>query len=108
MELPKKVRLGERTLRGLLQAFETLKGFKGLEIYLFGSRTDPNAKGGDIDLLVLVPKNWDSQKRFELKVRLLKEIFKCLGERKIDLLVFPKGSKEAEKFLQGAVRLWNA
>ncbi|RTZ69907.1 MAG: hypothetical protein DSZ30_01665, partial [Aquificaceae bacterium] len=80
---------------------------KGLEIYLFGSRTDPNVKGGDIDLLVLVPINWNSQERFNLKIKLLKEIYKRLGERRIDLLVFPKGSKEAEKSLQRAVRLWN-
>ncbi|RTZ60862.1 MAG: nucleotidyltransferase domain-containing protein [Gammaproteobacteria bacterium] len=78
-----------------------------MEIYLFGSRTDPNVKGGDIDLLVLVPKNWNSQERFNLKIKLLKEIYKRLGERRIDLLIFPKGSKEAEKFLRGAVKLWN-
>ena len=107
MKPPKGIRLGERTLKGLLQAFETLKGFEGIEIYLFGSRTNPSAKGGDIDLLLLVPQNWDSQRRFEVKVKLLKEIYKRLGERKIDLLVFPKGSKDAKKFLQGAVKLWS-
>ena len=107
MKLPKKVRLEKRTLKGLFQAFETLRCFKGVEIYLFGSRTDPNVKGGDIDLLVLVPKNWNSQERFDLKIKLLKEIYKRLGERRIDLLIFPKGSKEAEKFLRGAVKLWN-
>jgi len=55
----------------------------------------------------LVPKNWNSQERFNLKIKLLKEIYKRLGERRIDLLIFPKGSKEAEKFLRGAVKLWN-
>ena len=105
MKPPKGIRLGERTLKGLLQAFETFQGFKGIEIYLFGSRTNLSVKGGDIDLLLLVPRNWDSQRRFEVK--LLKEIYKRLGERKIDLLVFPKGSKDAKKFLQGAVKLWS-
>jgi len=107
MEPPKKVRLGKFTSKGLFEAFETLKGTEGIEIYLFGSRTDLNAKGGDIDLLVLVPESWDSERRFELKVQLLKEIYRRLGERKIDLLVLPKGSEKAKKFLEGAVKLWS-
>jgi len=51
-------------------------------IILFGSRTDPFQKGGDIDLLVL-SDTIDYKSRREIKV----ELFLLLGDRKIDLIV---------------------
>ena len=53
-------------------------------VYLFGSRTNDAAKGGDIDLLVL------SQRISVLhKLDILAQLHQRLGERKIDILVFP-------------------
>lgn len=53
-------------------------------IYLFGSRTDDTAKGGDIDLLVL-------SKTINLmaKLEILSKLHHRLGERKIDIAVYP-------------------
>ncbi|MBL6986456.1 MAG: nucleotidyltransferase domain-containing protein [Methylobacter sp.] len=52
-------------------------------IYLFGSRTDDTAKGGDIDLLVL-------SKTINLmaKLEILAKLHQRLGERKIDIAVY--------------------
>lgn len=52
------------------------------EIYLFGSRIDDEARGGDIDLLVI-------SKQIDLmtKLDILGEIHRRLGDRRIDLLV---------------------
>lgn len=53
-------------------------------IYLFGSRVDDNAKGGDIDLLVL-------SKTINLMTKLLDMLSKLhqqIGERKIDINVY--------------------
>lgn len=55
------------------------------EVYLFGSRTDDSARGGDIDLLVL-------SKRIGLmkKLEILAQLHEKLGERKIDLIIIPE------------------
>ena len=51
------------------------------KVYLFGSRVDDNAKGGDIDLLVL-SKRMDRRQARTLKLRL----YDHRGEQKIDLV----------------------
>jgi len=52
------------------------------ELYLFGSRVDDNAKGGDIDLLVV------SDKLAKKDLRLLRiDFFKHFGEQKLDIVL---------------------
>jgi predicted nucleotidyltransferase len=58
----------------------------GAQVWLFGSRVDDSAKGGDIDLLVrpdLTAGNSDLMD----KVRLLGKLERTLGERKIDIVI---------------------
>lgn len=52
------------------------------KIYLFGSRADPDLKGGDIDLLVLS----DFLEQVST-VKIKAKIFQTLEEQKIDLLI---------------------
>lgn len=54
------------------------------QIYLFGSRVDDTAKGGDIDLLVL-SKSIDLMAKLDI----LAQLHLKLGERKIDIAVYP-------------------
>jgi predicted nucleotidyltransferase len=64
-----------------------LEVFKEGDIYLFGSRVDDNAKGGDIDLYLVVPNQKGlAIKRIEFLVKLKRDI----GEQKIDV-VFDRG-----------------
>lgn len=64
-------------------------------VYLFGSRTDDNKKGGDIDLLILS----DKLKPID-KIKIKAQIFKKLEEQKIDILI----SKDTKKpFVQLAL-----
>jgi uncharacterized protein len=52
------------------------------KLYLFGSRTDDDKRGGDIDLLVV------SQKLTKKDVRLLRiDFFKAFGEQKLDIIL---------------------
>ena len=61
-----------------------LEKIPGSTIYLFGSRIDDNARGGDIDLMILT--NEPADKRIFRKIRL--EFIKKFGWRKIDLVNF--------------------
>lgn len=53
-------------------------------IYLFGSRADDAALGGDIDLLVL-------SKKIKLmdKLDILAQLHQRIGARKIDIAIYP-------------------
>lgn len=70
-------------------------------IYLFGSRVDDSAKGGDIDLLVL-------SKKIDLmtKLDILAQLHQKLGARKIDIAIYPDLSSPFSRMaMQTGVRL---
>ena len=64
------------------------------KVYLFGSRVDDSAKGGDIDLLVFSDKI-----TYEDKLAVKKAIFSCLDEQKIDLVSFTFNEEDSFKSL---------
>ena len=66
-------------------------------IYLFGSRTDDAAKGGDIDLLVL-------SKTINLmaKLEILTQLHQRLGERKIDIAIYPDATRPFPRLVMQA------
>ncbi len=57
-------------------------------IYLFGSRANDNARGGDIDLLVISKKLCLTD-----KLTVLARLHRILGEQKIDLAIYPDLSR---------------
>jgi len=54
------------------------------DIWLFGSRVDDNARGGDIDLYV---ETADDTNRLDRYLQVRQRLFRLFGDRKIDLLV---------------------
>jgi predicted nucleotidyltransferase len=64
------------------------------KIWLFGSRTDDNKKGGDIDIGVLSIKI-DVMEEIEIKQKMYDKI----GEQKIDLVVSKDGQEAFFKFV---------
>lgn len=71
------------------------------QIYLFGSRVDDAAQGGDIDLLVLSTKIHLME-----KLDILAQLHQTLGERKIDLAVHSDTSRPFPRMaMQQGVRL---
>ena len=51
-------------------------------IYLFGSRTDDNKKGGDLDILI-----YSKDITFGDKLKIKAAIFEKIDEQKIDLVI---------------------
>jgi len=69
------------------------------KLFLFGSRTDSNKKGGDIDLLVLVDKvhkDFCIQKKAAIKF----ELMNAIGEQKIDITIATKEEMQNDPFLK--------
>jgi len=54
------------------------------KVYLFGSRINDNALGGDIDLMILTPQLIDKSVLRTIRV----EFYKKFGWQKIDLINF--------------------
>lgn len=70
-------------------------------VYLFGSRTDDAAWGGDIDLLVLSKKI-----KFMDKLDILVQLHQQLGDRKIDIAIYPDATRPFPRVvMEKAVRL---
>ncbi len=83
------VRLTTQEKNGIREAVEAAAAKAGVSwkrISLFGSRVDPSAKGGDIDLYVEITESPGSASAaFPRALRLAMQ--DRLGERKIDLIV---------------------
>ena len=75
---------------------ETIKNLlPEADIYLFGSRTDPLKKGGDIDILVIAEKILDLK-----EVTLVKTSFcKQFGDQKIDIVSYKQNDENTFKKL---------
>lgn len=65
-------------------------------VYLFGSRTDENKKGGDIDLFI--SNDNEDVLTLEAKVRFLAELKKNIGDRKIDVVFDNANCREKKTF----------
>jgi predicted nucleotidyltransferase len=57
------------------------------DLYLIGSRTNDNLKGGDIDILVIGEKALMGQEKRNVKIAFYKEF----GEQKIDIVSLKRG-----------------
>jgi predicted nucleotidyltransferase len=62
---------------------------RGARIWLFGSRADDSARGGDIDLYIETPKESGI---VDAKLATLRDLRERFGDRRIDLVVRPFNS----------------
>ena len=56
-------------------------------ISLFGSRTDDNKKGGDIDLFIQCNCHISREELYQLKIKFLVLLKNIIGDQKIDVLI---------------------
>jgi hypothetical protein len=81
----KNLRLSDHDLEAIERLFR--KHFlSGDRLWIFGSRTDLNRKGGDIDLYVETDAI-SAAAAIEMKIDFLWELEKIIGEQKIDVVL---------------------
>lgn len=61
----------------------------GTGVYLFGSRLDDQARGGDIDLMVEPPTSWPAREVVDRRTRFIARLYRLLEEQRIDVLIAP-------------------
>lgn len=92
------MRLKDAEVMGIVNGIEPFITIRPVELRLYGSRVDDNKKGGDIDLMLIVPTDAKNPMK-EIKHKILAEIKKNIGDRKIDLLITDAYSLESDPFV---------
>jgi uncharacterized protein len=59
----------------------------GSRLSLFGSRVDDSRRGGDVDLLIETTEPSTPAQAMQLRSRLAVQLYRRLGERRIDIVV---------------------
>jgi predicted nucleotidyltransferase len=82
---------------------QAAKWAPGAETFVFGSRTDPTVRGGDIDLLILAEEKLPLATLRSMRRAILDEI----GEQKLDIVSFARSAQNPfkEVALSTAARL---
>ena len=88
------MRLSENEVQGIISALQVFIN-EHASLYLYGSRTKSELKGGDIDLL-LISNQTDLKKNKHL---LLLGIKNSIGDQKIDLTISDESNAKKDPFL---------
>lgn len=94
------MRLNSIEINGLIKAVEEYIGFYPAELRLYGSRTDMNRRGGDIDLLLILFEPALYQELSLKKHYLLYRMKELIGDQKIDLKIIRQDEITQDPFLQ--------
>ncbi len=81
---------------------QTLKGLlpRESQVYLFGSRVREETRGGDIDLLCILPSSQDIRPIKSQKNQILESLKHEIGDRRIDLRICVESDFDDDPFLQ--------
>lgn len=74
----------------------------GTAIYLFGSRLDDAARGGDIDLLVESPVPLSAKELVDKRTRFIAQLYRELGEQRIDVVIAQAGEEDSRSVVDTA------
>lgn len=85
------IRLRDKDLEGIKKAFKE-SFLLGDELWIFGSRVNPAARGGDIDLYVETQEE-DLEKVLDMKGNFWVTLQDTIGEQKIDIVVHAKNDE---------------
>lgn len=80
------MRLSENEVKVIKKTAEETWG-NNVMVFLFGSRTDDEKRGGDIDLFIQLPDKTDAKNLVQQKAKFLSKLYFLLGEQKIDVII---------------------
>ena len=95
------MRLNKKDIQSIVRVAKEIYG-EGVEVYLFGSRTDNEKRGGDIDLL---GRTTSEKKGVLARIRMIARLKQLLGEQKIDVIGDHEESLVAKEALITGIRL---
>ena len=95
------MRLNKKDIQSIIQVAKEIYG-ESVEVYLFGSRTDNEKRGGDIDLLI---RTTSEKKGVLARIRMVARLKQLLGEQKIDVIGDHEESLVAKEALTTGIRL---
>lgn len=95
------MRLNKKDIQSIIRVAKEIYG-EGVEVYLFGSRTDNGKRGGDIDLLV---RTASEKKGVLARIRMIARLKQLLGDQKIDVIGDHEESLAAKEALITGIRL---
>lgn len=76
----------------------------GTAVFLFGSRVDNSKRGGDIDLLVEVPKVMPPAELVRRRTRFVSRIYRLLDEQRIDVVIATQDQQDSRAVVAAAKR----
>jgi predicted nucleotidyltransferase len=80
------MRLNVKDIASIKEVTNSIFGENAI-VSLFGSRTEDNKKGGDIDLLIKCNKTVSRDDLYQLKLKFLVQLKKRIGDQKIDVII---------------------
>ena len=95
------MRLNKKDIQSIVRVAKEVYG-EGVEVYLFGSRTDNEKRGGGIDLLV---RTTSEKKGVLARIRMITRLKQLLGDQKIDVIGDHEESLVAKEALITGIRL---
>jgi uncharacterized protein len=94
------MRVSPKHIGAIKEAINELNLPNDTELYLFGSRTDPNKRGGDIDLLLVVASETDASRLRHTKHQILPRLSQAAEEQRVDLTIALKSQLAIDPFLK--------
>ena len=76
----------------------------GTAVFLFGSRLQDAARGGDIDLLVETPEALSPAELVQRRTRFVSRIYRALDEQRIDVVIATRGQQDSRAVVAMAKR----
>ena len=94
------MRLSKQQITLIINAISPFIANESCELRLFGSRVHDEAKGGDIDLLLVTDKEKLLNSLLLNKHKILAAIKKEIGDQKIDLKIASQKEDQSDPFLK--------